>query len=101
MRLSTIAHSFSSRWMAGAAALTLSGAAPVSAQVIETFSSWNGINALGEFGSGGGDAYGQAFTAPAEYLNSWTYWIQTSPPGLGANVMFTANVVCSDVCLNR
>lgn len=69
--------------------------APVSAQVVvETYSAWNGVSGIIEFGlDQPGDtrtgAYGQTFTAPAQYLNSWSFWLAGWDAG---PVQFTANV---------
>ena len=59
--------------------------------VVETFTSWNGNTVVTPFGhSGATDAYGQVFTAPAQYLNSWSFWLANN--GGGDGVQFTANV---------
>lgn len=58
--------------------------------VVETFTSWNGTSVITTFGPSTTDAYGQVFTAPAQYLNSWSFWLASS--GGGDGVQFTANV---------
>lgn len=76
------------------ATMTLAGASSLSAQVtVENFSAWNGTDFIFPFGPVGAnatDAYGQVFQAPAQYLNSWSFWLKDN--GNGGSVQFTANV---------
>jgi len=74
-----------------AAAVTLVGVPSLSAQVtVENFSTWNGSDAIIWFGPGGSNAYGQTFTAPAQYLNSWSFWLKDYEGA--SNAQFSANV---------
>lgn len=76
------------------AVATLAGASSASAQAtVDTYTGWNGTDYWFPFGAPVGsatDAYGQVFQAPAQYLNSWSFWLRNYDNGGGVN--FTANV---------
>ncbi|MES2124293.1 MAG: PEP-CTERM sorting domain-containing protein [Gemmatimonadota bacterium] len=73
------------------ATVTLAGASSLSAQVtVDTYTGWNGTDYYFPLGVDGTDAYGQVFQAPAQYLNSWSFWLRENSGG--ANETFTANV---------
>lgn len=77
-------------WALGAAALLIAPASG-NAQVIDTYTGWDGVGAWHPLGPGVTDAYGQSFQAPAQYLNSWSFWLHQEESD-GSSVQFTANV---------
>lgn len=91
MHYSPFVGSWRARGLAAAAALSFLALGPVSAQVtVETVTLWDGVTDVSPFGSPQTDAYGQSFSAPAEFLNSWTFYLRNQSNG--GDVMFTANI---------
>jgi hypothetical protein len=90
MHCSSLVGSWRARGLT-AAVLSFVALGSVSAQVtVETVTQWNGIDAILPFGGPATDAYGQTFSAPAEFLNSWTFYLANLENG--GDVMFTANI---------
>jgi hypothetical protein len=85
-------HGFGlSRVAMTAALLSTLTVGTIQAQVtLETTSQWSGNTAYAVFGVNSLSLFGQTFAAPAQYLNSWTFYLANSTNA--ADLMFTANL---------